>query len=97
MLFIVEGWLKWVKKETWRHSGLVGRKIVDYMEFNQSLKKVIAAFRHSTPSETIIVAMKSGELTLMVLTDYSKAFDTVPYSVVIQKMFKLGLSNSFLY
>ena len=46
--------------------------------------------------DDIIRAMKKGELTLMVLADYSKAFDTVSYSVVI-KMYKLGFSKSFLY
>lgn len=33
----------------------------------------------------------------MVLADYSKAIDTVSYFVVIQKMYKLGFSKSFLY
>ena len=77
---------------------LVGHQIVDYTKFNQSLKQTIAVFckGHSTATvllcirDDIIRAMKKGDLTLMVLTDYQKAFDTVLYSVVIQKMFKLG-------
>ena len=84
---------------------LVGLQIVDYIEFNQSLKQSIAGFRkgHSTATvllrirDDIIRAMKKGELTLMVLADYSKAFDTVSYSVVIKKMYRLGFSRSFLY
>ena len=60
---------------------LVGRQIVDY-KFNQSLKQTIAGFRkgHSTATlllrirDDIIRAMKKGELTLIVLVDYSNAF-----------------------
>ena len=60
---------------------LVGRLIFDY-KFNQSLKQTIAGFRkgHSTATvllrirDDIIRAMKKGELTLMVLVDYSNAF-----------------------
>ena len=40
--------------------------------------------------------MKKGELTLVVLADYSKAFDTVSYSTIIQKMYKMGFSKPFL-
>ena len=32
----------------------------------------------------------------MLLADYSKAFDTVSYSVIIQKMCKMGFSKPFL-
>ena len=73
-------------------------------EVNQPLKQTISGFRkgHSTTTvllrirDDIIRAMKKGELTLMVLADYSKAFDTVSYSVIIQKMYKMGFSKPFL-
>ena len=83
---------------------LVAQQIVHYVELNQSLKQTISGFRkgHSTTTvllrirDDIIRAMKKGELTLMVLADYSKAFDTVSYSVIIQKMWNMGFSKHFL-
>ena len=83
---------------------LVAQQIADYIELNQSLKQTISGFRkgHSTTTvllrirDDIIRAMKKGELTLMVLADYSKAFDTVSYSVIIQKMWNMGFSKPFL-
>ena len=85
---------------------LVAQQIVDYIELNQSLKQTISGFRkgHSTitvllrirDDNIIIRAMKKGELTLMVLADYSKAFDTVSYSVIIQNMWNMGFSKPFL-
>ena len=47
---------------------------------------------HSTTSvllrirEDIIRAMKNGELTLITFADFSNAFDTVDYSIVIRKL-----------
>jgi len=46
--------------------------------------------------DNIIRAMKKGELTVMELADYSKGFDTLPYSVIIQKMWNMGFSMPFL-
>ena len=40
--------------------------------------------------DDIIRAMKNGELALMVWPDYSKAFDTVSYSTIVQEMYKNG-------
>ena len=42
-------------------------------------------------------AMKSSEITLAVFTDYSKAFDTIDFSVLIKKMHTLNFSKRFLY
>ena len=41
-------------------------------------------------------AMKKGEVTLMVLADFFKAFDTVNYKVLITKLSTLGFSKPFL-
>ena len=46
--------------------------------------------------DDIIQAMKKGEVTLMVCADYSKAFDTVQFKVVLGKLHKMGFSKSFL-
>ena len=40
--------------------------------------------------------MKKGELTLIAFADFSKAFDTVDYSIVIRKLHGIGLSKSSL-
>ena len=41
-------------------------------------------------------AMKRKEVTLMVLADFSKAFDTISFSATIVKFYKLGFSKPFL-
>ena len=41
--------------------------------------------------------MKASEITLAVLTDYSKAFDTIDFSVLIKKMHTLNNFKRFLY
>ena len=46
--------------------------------------------------DDLLRAMKKGELILMVLADFSKAFDTVNYKVLITKLSTLGFSKPFL-
>ena len=40
--------------------------------------------------------MKRGEVTMAVLADFSKAFDTVSYGTVLRKLHRHGFSKSFL-
>ena len=40
--------------------------------------------------------MQKGEVTMMVLADYSKAFDTVQFKTILTKMNKMGLTSKFL-
>ena len=40
--------------------------------------------------------MKKGEVTLIAFTDFSKAFDTVDYSVIIRKLHNIGFSKQAL-
>ena len=42
------------------------------------------------------IVFKQGEVTLAVLADFSKAFDTVAYETVLKKLHVLGFSKSFL-
>ncbi len=41
--------------------------------------------------------MRRGEVTLMVVADNSKAFDTVNFRSVITKMHSMGFSKNFLH
>ena len=64
----------------------------------------ISAFRkgHSTTTALLRVrddiryAMKRKEVTLMVLANFSRAFDTIPSCATIVKFYKLGFSKPFL-
>ena len=40
--------------------------------------------------------MKRGEVTLMVLADFSKAFGTIKYNTVLKKLGLLGFSKDYL-
>lgn len=46
--------------------------------------------------DDILKAMQRGEVTLSVSADYSKAFDTVKYDVLINKLKKLQMSPAFI-
>ena len=46
--------------------------------------------------DNITCAVKSGEVTLAILADFSKAFDTVAYKTVLNKLHHLGFSKSFI-
>ena len=45
---------------------------------------------------TLQKAMKRGEVIIAVMADYSKAFDTVAYEVVLSNSHELGFSKSSL-
>ena len=46
--------------------------------------------------DDIKLAMKRKEVTLMVLTDFSKVFDTVCFKTTLKKFYKLGFSKNYL-
>ena len=56
---------------------------------------------HSTATllklhDDIKKAMKSSEVTIAIFTDYSKAFDTINFSILLKKMHTLHFSKHFL-
>ena len=78
---------------------IVATQMVHFLETNKILDKKIVGYRkgHSTLTallkipDDIIRTMKKGELILMVMVVYSKAFDTVNFKIVLRKMHHLGL------
>jgi hypothetical protein len=77
---------------------LVLSQLVEYIEEHSLYKETMSGFRkgHSTMA-VLLKAMKKGEITLAVFTDYSKAFDTVDFQVfILNKFHRIGFSKDFL-
>ena len=80
------------------------KQIVSFIDKEQLLYERVCGYRkgHSTVTallgmkDMIMQAMGKGEVTLMVLADFSKAFDTIDYKTLIYKMHALRFSNCFL-
>ena len=83
---------------------LVLSQLVEHIESSTLYKETMSGFRkgHSTAvvllklKDDILKAMKKGEITLAVFTDYSKAFDTVDFQVLLNKLHRLGFPKKFL-
>ena len=84
---------------------LVLRQMAAFLYKDNSIfKDSVSAYRkgHTTTSvllaikDDILRAMRRGEVTTAVLADYSKAFDTVDYGVLLKKLHRLGFSKSYL-
>ena len=73
---------------------LVHQQVVSFIDSHDLFKDNISSFRksHSTTTvllrirDGIIKAMKRVEVTLMILADFSKAFDTIKYKTVLKKL-----------
>ena len=83
---------------------LVAIQMTTYADHAHLLDNRISAFckRHSTTTallrvrDNICCAMKRKEFMLMVLANFSKAFDTISFSATIMKFYKLGFLKPFL-
>ena len=81
---------------------LVAKQLCKFLERSCTLKDTMAGFRKSHSTNTlslkirddILRAISKAELTLSVYS--SKAFDTVQYHTIIQKLHKIGFSASAL-
>ena len=81
---------------------LVCRQFIKFIERNHVYKDTMSGFRsnHSTDTlllkirDDIIKSMNHGEITLAVLADYSKAFDTMNFAKLIPKLHKIGFSKN---
>ena len=76
-------------------TNFIEKKLI-YNHYQSSYRK-----NHSTATllaklrDDIKEAIKASEITLAVFTDYSKAFDTIDFSVLIRKMHTLNFLNVF--
>ena len=83
---------------------LVALQMTSFCESESVLPDTISSLRKGHSTNTVLMgmrddllrAMKKGEVTVMVLADLSKAFDTVNYKVLITKLSTLGFSKPFL-
>ena len=83
---------------------LVATQMSEFAEEMLLLHDRVSSFwkGHSTTTALLGIrddirrAMKKGEISLMVLTDFSKAFDIMCFKTTIQKFYKLGFSKTFL-
>ena len=79
-------------------------QITTFCESESVLRDTIFSFRKGHSTNTVVMGMhddlpravKKGEVTLMVLADFSEAFGTVNYKVLITKLSTLGFSELFL-
>ena len=87
------------------YEGLVLRQMQEFIDRSCLYMDTQTGFRkgHSTATtllkfkDDITKAMKKGEITLAIFADYSKAFDTVDFEILINKLYKLNFSKSFLH
>ena len=74
------------------------RQITDFLSENAILQSNISSYRkcHSTTTTMLAIrdditkAMKRGEITLAVMADFSKAFDTVAFEKILSKLHQMG-------
>ena len=85
---------------------LVLRQMSDYVTNTTTgvLKESVSAYRRDHNTTTVMIAMRDdiqramqrGEVTIAVLADFSKAFDTVSYPTVLRKLHSQGFSKNYL-
>ena len=83
---------------------LVALQMTTFCESGSVLRDTISSFRKGHSTNTVLMAMrndllramKKGEVALIVLTDFSTAFDTVNYKILITKLSTLGFSKPSL-
>ena len=85
---------------------LVLRQMSDFVTNTTTgvLNQSISAYRKGHNTTTVMLAMrddiqramKRGEVTIAVLADFSKAFDTVSYSTILRKLHSQGFSKEYL-
>ena len=83
---------------------LVLSHLLEYVDQKRVLHETTSRYRKGRSTTSVLLrirddtirAMKNGELTLIAFADFSKAFDTVDYSIFIRKLHVIGLSKAAL-
>ena len=83
---------------------LIQHQVISYIDAYALYKNNISGFRKGHSATTVLLgikddikhAMKRGEVTLMIMADYSKAFDTIKFRTVLSKLNDLGFSKDYL-
>ena len=83
----------------------IAKQLCNFIETNNIYSSTQAGYRRNHSTNTILIkmrddilnAMNKGEVTLSILADFSKASDTVDYTVLIKKLSKLNMSPEFLH
>ena len=84
---------------------LIMKHLCNFIEINNIYSSTQAGYRCNHSTNTILIKMRDdilnatnkSEVTLSILADFSKAFDTVDYTVLIKKLSKLIMSPEFLH
>ena len=79
--------------------------LCNFIEINNIYSSTQAGYRRNHSTNIILIkmrddilnAMNKGEVTLSILADFSKAFDSVDYTVLIKKLSELNMSHKFLH
>ena len=88
-----------------REGVLVLAQLINFIEDENIYKETVTGFRKNYGRNAALMklrddirkAMKSSEVTLAVLVDFSKAFDTICHNLMIKKLHQLGFSKNFLW
>ena len=83
---------------------VIFQQITEHIEASFIYDSKQSGFRkgHSTSTvllklkDDIRIAMSQGEVTLAILADFSKAFDTVDYQILLRQLHQLGFSKNVL-
>ena len=78
--------------------------MLEYIQQHEVLQDTISGYRKGHSAGTILLriksdiikAMKKGEVTLIAFADFSKAFDTVDYCTILERLHAIGFSHGAL-
>ena len=78
------------------------KQLCSYIETNHLYNATQSGFRKGHSTSTLLLklrddirkAMKKSEITLTILIDFSKAFDTIDHGVLLKKLYELNFSHS---
>ena len=84
---------------------LVLRQLAVFIERESVYHQYQSGYRKNHSTATLLLklhdyikkAMMSSEVTIVIFTEYSKAFDTIDFSILLKEVRTLNFSKHFLY